>query len=125
MRQCDQVDAVVGKGQRIELAEEPHRIFGRLRRDETVARRRQGQRFGHHQRVAHDPAVRHAVGAKAVELGHAELQRVETEGVGDGLVETVLFPLEQVASRRGLQPKAQLYNRLVSRHDESNPPARL
>ena len=46
--------------------------------------------------------MRHPVGAQRVELGQAELQRVEAEQVGDGLVEMALLPGEQVLPRGGL-----------------------
>ena len=58
----------------------------------------------------------HAVGAQCFELGQAELQRVEAEHVGDGLVEMALLPGEEVLSRRGLQPLGQLYDRAF-RHE--------
>ena len=44
--------------------------------------------------------MRHAVGAQRVEFGQAELQRVEAEQVGDGLVELTLFPVEQILARQ-------------------------
>ena len=37
----------------------------------------------------------------ASSCGQAELQRVEAEQIGDGMVEMALFPVEQVPARRG------------------------
>ncbi len=120
-----QVDAGIGKRQRLEVAMQADRLERRLHGDHLVQRRRHRQRFGHHQRIAGHPAVRHAVGAQALEFGQAQLHGMETEGVGHRMVEPVLLPGQQVAARRSPQPGPQLYNRLVSRHDESDRPARL
>jgi len=54
--------------------------------------------------------VRHAVGRERLELGQAELQGVEAEHVGHGLVEMMLLPGEEVLPGRGLQPLWQLYD---------------
>ena len=60
------------------------------------------------------PAMRHPVGAQRVELRQAELQRVEAEQIGHGMVEMALFPREQVLPRGGFQPLGQLYDRAFS-----------
>ena len=78
--------------------------MARLRRDQLVSGGGIGSASGTTQRVAGHPAVRHAVGAQAVEFGQAQLQRVEAEGVGHRVVEPVLLPGQQVAARRGPQP---------------------
>ena len=65
-------------------------------------------------RLDREPAMRHPVGAQPIELRQAELQRVEAEQIGHGVVEMALFPPEQVLSRRGLQPLGQLYDRAFS-----------
>ena len=73
--------------------------------------------------VRGQPAVRHAIRAQRIELGQAELQRVEAEQVGNGNVEVALLPLQNVTTCRGLQPVSQTYNRAF-RH-EPDCPARL
>ena len=50
-------------------------------------------------------------------VGQAELQRVEAEGVGHGMVQPVLLPGQQIAAGRRPEPGPQLYNRVVPRHD--------
>ena len=84
------VEAGAVEGQRVEVELQRHRSarraagFGRppFRRGALVARH---------------PAVRHAVAAQRIGLRQAELQRVEAEQVGHGLVQVLLFPVEQVA----------------------------
>ena len=76
----------------------------------AVARGRQRQGFGDHERVAGDPAVRHAVGAQRVELWQPELQGMDAEQVDNRGIELALLPLQQVAAWRGRQPEPQLYN---------------
>ena len=85
-----------------------------------VGRRRQRQRLGHQQRVARHPAMRHAVGAQAVEsragraAAHGSRRRRPRRGPGGPAPTPADSGPAAVCSQA-----PQLYNRIVSRHDES------
>jgi hypothetical protein len=51
-------------------------------------------------------AQRHAVGAQEIVLRQADLQRVETENVGDGRIDLPAFPIQHVTPERGDEPVA-------------------
>ena len=128
MRQDDEVEAGGVERQGIEVAAQrrrrhdgrarPRRRAGVVAAPDRVARSRRN--FIVARGLDRKPAMRHPVGAQRVELRQAELQRVEAEQVGHGVVEMALFPREQVLPRGGFQPLGQLYDRAF-RHEPDRP----
>ena len=130
MRQDDEIEAGGVERQGIEVAAQRRRrhdvdaALGVLRAPSPAADLRRASSAGTSSArgLDREPAMRHPIGAQRVELRQAELQRVEAEQVGDGVVEMTLLPCEQVLSRRGPQPLGQLYDRAF-RHEPDRTPA--
>jgi hypothetical protein len=105
VRQDDEVERPRCERQRVEVTAQRRRRHDvharcsvgnrRVRRD---VHRASGGRVGNFfvtRGLHREPAMRHPVRLQRVELRQPELQRVESEQVGDGAVEMALLPLEQ------------------------------
>ena len=63
---------------------------------------------------------RHAIGSQEILTTQSELKSVESEDVGDFLVEIVLFECEQVSAERRLEPALQIRIHGVTGHEWRN-----